>query len=395
MNGFHSITIPQLNVNDDLVTLLEWSVPHGTRVEADTPISVLETSKAANELCAEQPGVLYHLVAPVQKVKVGDEIGLIGPSIAEIEAYLAERSARSAAAREAVRPAAVQTTPKARRMMDERGITEADIIASGIQGAIKEKDVIAYLHRHRQPETQSVHPNPDPSMIPPVIQALTENQGALSDHEAAIAGALSISCCTALLTTADIDLDLAAVNSWIACACDAGQMVTVLHCIIAAVARALMRFPRLRSFYSGRQVHCYRECAVAFVVQSIDGRLFTPVIRSADTLSVAEIARQCHALTMKVNRHTIRQDDLTGGAFAISYIASPPLRSFRALPNAWQSSALAVAGQRTKLALVDGRCTEVPVSTLTLTYDHALCDGVYAAEFLHALSDELNRLVHD
>jgi pyruvate/2-oxoglutarate dehydrogenase complex dihydrolipoamide acyltransferase (E2) component len=48
-----------------------------------------------------------------------------------------------------------------------------------------------------------------------------------------------------------------------------------------------------------------------------------------------------------------------------------------ALPNLGQSAILGVSAEHGD------------VVTLTLSYDHALCDGVYAANFLRAVADAL------
>jgi pyruvate/2-oxoglutarate dehydrogenase complex dihydrolipoamide acyltransferase (E2) component len=393
MNGIHSITIPQLNVNDDTVTFVEWSVPHGTVVDTQTPVSVVETSKAANELCAEHSGVLYHLVTPVRKVKVGEEIGVVGPSLPEIEIFLSERAAAQAVRQQAVVQAPAITS-KARRLMDEYGVTEADMADAGILGAIKEKDVLAYLGA-KDAYRKNISSHPISSSLPPGIQALVDDQGPLPDHEAAVADVLTASCQSLLLTTAELEVDCSSINAVLARARDEGRMLTFQHCIIACAGRALKKFPRLKSVYHGRSVYCYHDCAIGFVVKSLAGDLYTPVIRSCDEAGLADIARQSHALTMKINRGAVQQEDLTGGCFTVSHIASPVLRSFRALPNRFQSAVLAVAGERSILRLINGICAEVPVCTLTLSYDHALCDGMYAAEFLHALVSELKTLTYE
>ncbi|HLP16759.1 MAG TPA: 2-oxo acid dehydrogenase subunit E2 [Bacteroidota bacterium] len=397
MNGIHPITVPQLNVNDETAKFIEWTVPHGTYVETNTPVSVVETSKAANELCAEHAGVLYHLVAPIKTVNVGQEIGMIGPSIPEIEMFLSRRASEAGIKAGAPCDAQQQSvvTPKALRLMEEHAITESDLHASGVRGAIKEKDVRDYLLRVRNASENTTASGAASSsfVIPDVISALVEDDGPLSEHERAVADVLAESNRGVLLTTAEMELDLEAINAFLAVNRQEGHMLTLLHCMIAAAGRALNRYPRLRSFHRGHTIYRYKECSIGFVVKSISGDLYTPVIGRADARAVTEIARQAHALTMKINRDSIQQGDMSGGCFTISHIASPVLRSFKALPNHWQSAILAVTGQRSKLVLgPDGRVVELPVCTLTLSYDHALCDGMYAAGFLQALITELNTL---
>ncbi|MGE5313296.1 MAG: 2-oxo acid dehydrogenase subunit E2 [Acidobacteriota bacterium] len=390
MNGIHAIVVPQLNVNDDTVRFVEWAVPHGTSVGIETPVSVVETSKAAAEVCAESSGVLYHLVAPGKKVHVGDELGLIGPSMDEIERFLADRTRSEPPPMSREEGGQPEVTVRARLLMEASGISELEMRARGVRGAIKEKDVRAYLSAREANGAARERP-----VLPESIRLRVDELGPLSEHEAAVADVLSVSRQSLLLTSASRDIRLSSINAFIRRSQESGCMLTLLHCIIGAASRALKKFPRLRSIYYSRSVYCYRSCDIGFVVRSLDGRLFTPVVREADTLPVEEIARRSTALAMKANRGSLREEDSAGGCFTISHIAEPPLLSFQALPNQYQSAILAVAGERASVELLDGKCREIRLCTLTLSYDHTLCDGMYAADFLHTLDDELNRLSHE
>jgi 2-oxoglutarate dehydrogenase E2 component (dihydrolipoamide succinyltransferase) len=228
--------------------------------------------------------------------------------------------------------------------------------------------------------------------LPEHMRPLVDDDGPLSEHERAVAGMLAERTNRLELTSADIELDLSPINAWLAVARQEGQMLTLLHLAIAAAGRALVQFPRLRSIHAGRTIYRYKDCSVGFIVKSVKGDLFAPVIQSSDLKSVQEIARQVQGLTMKINRGTIGHENLRGACFSISHIASPVLHSFKALPGVGQSAMCTIAGERTRLALINGRCVEVPVCTVSLIYDQVLCDGMYVAEFLAAFVSAFNKL---
>jgi pyruvate dehydrogenase E2 component (dihydrolipoamide acetyltransferase) len=130
----------------------------------------------------------------------------------------------------------------------------------------------------------------------------------------------------------------------------------------------------------------YRSVDVAIVVRSGDGRLYTPVIRGADRADVAAIATASQAATLAVMRHTIKQEDLEGACFTVSHVPVEGTMRVVAIPNDGQSAVLGISAERTSVAFENGAAVAVPVVTLTLTYDHTLCDGVYAANFLAAVA---------
>jgi pyruvate/2-oxoglutarate dehydrogenase complex dihydrolipoamide acyltransferase (E2) component len=66
---------------------------------------------------------------------------------------------------------------------------------------------------------------------------------------------------------------------------------------------------------------------------------------------------------------------------------------FVALPNRYQSAILAISGERPVAAIIDGNLAERPTATLTLSYDHQLCDGMYAADFLDTLVSEMENML--
>ena len=170
-------------------------------------------------------------------------------------------------------------------------------------------------------------------------------------------------------------------------------MVSILHLAIAALGRALPEHPRLMSFVEGGQVYTYRSTNVALVVRTQDGKLFTPVLRDVDKLDLVATGKACLEATLAVHRARISPQDLEGACFTVSHIPISSVTRFAALPNRYQSAILAISGERTMAAIVDGNLAQVPTVTLTLSYDHQLCDGIYAATFLDLLAKEMENML--
>jgi pyruvate dehydrogenase E2 component (dihydrolipoamide acetyltransferase) len=82
--------------------------------------------------------------------------------------------------------------------------------------------------------------------------------------------------------------------------------------------------------------------------------------------------------------------DAGGASFTVSLIATPNVESFVALPPPLQTAILSLGATRQEVELTAAGPIARPVATATVTYDHALCDGVAVAEFCAALDRALN-----
>jgi pyruvate/2-oxoglutarate dehydrogenase complex dihydrolipoamide acyltransferase (E2) component len=361
------LVVPQVNVNDDTVLLVRWSVAQHALVAAGDLVCEVETSKASAEVTADRGGVLVQSAAPPTRVRIGETIGAIGPTREAADAFLA-----SVAVSTSPTDSTVNATAKARALAARHGVSLAAVAQSGVVGTIKESDIQRLVG-------------------PPGLGKYVEPAGPIPAFDAAVAANLRRSIGHLILASVDADCELTAARATIDQALAAGRMTSLLHLVIAAAARVLPRFPRLTSFAYDGLVYRYRALDIAFVARTPDGRLYTPVIRSADRLDLAEIAKAAQAQTLHVMRGSIAAADLEGACFTISHVPIGGTTRVAALPSFGQSAILGVAAERGSLRLVDGAAVERPVVTLTLSYDHALCDGVYAATFLAELTTALER----
>ena len=364
------LVVPQVNVNDDTVRLARWSVPDGATVAAGDAVCDVETTKAASEVTADVAGVLVQSATAGDQVAVGAVIGAIGPTREAAAAFLAARVATD-------RPVAGSgATPKAAALAAQHGVSLDQVRAVGVQGTIKETDVRRFVDASAK-------------ALPAGLAKYLVHEGAVPGFDAAIAANLRRSTEGLILTSVDMDCRLSAAHVVIKEAQASGRMVSLLHLVIAAVGRGLPSFPRLTSFVWEGSLYRHTAVDVAFVARAADGRLFTPVLRSVDQLTVADIAKASQAAAMRAMRGTAKADELEGAAFTISQVPVPGTTRVMALPSFGQSAILGVSAERTAVAWVDGAAVAQPVVTFALSYDHALCDGVYAANFLSALVKDL------
>ena len=166
---------------------------------------------------------------------------------------------------------------------------------------------------------------------------------------------------------------------------DGQPSVTLTTLLIKASAWALCQHPGVNAAYQDGQVAEWDEVNVG-VATAIEAGLIVPVIRQADRLGMRRIAGRLADLTSRAREGRLKIEDLQGGTFTVSNLGMFGIDQFTAILNPPQAAIVAV-GRVAKRAVVaaDDRVEVRPVTTLTLTADHRVLDGVAAAQFLATL----------
>jgi pyruvate/2-oxoglutarate dehydrogenase complex dihydrolipoamide acyltransferase (E2) component len=367
---------PRLNANDEVVTVARWLVPDRAAVRAGQAIAEIETEKATAELVADAEGELVQDVTAGTKVPIGAALAYVGDPAA-IEAAREPRTAGRVPA--GSHP--LKATAKARALATTHGIDLSSVAASG--ETIKERDVASAL-----------------ALRAGRVQASAEDgeivsAGKASAHQLRVARNLREALAAGLFTTLAYTLDLRGPQAVIASELAQGRTASLLNVLLLGLARTLPEFPRLASWL-GRDGEMWRQrdIDIAFAVRSAAGELQAPAVRRVDQLGLADIARACARLAKSAMRGKLDAKDTGGACFTVSLIALPNVESFVALPAPFQSAILSVGAERRQVETAQGQAqnqiTGRPVATATVTYDHAMCDGLYVAEFCAALDRNMN-----
>lgn len=167
-------------------------------------------------------------------------------------------------------------------------------------------------------------------------------------------------------------------------ASDAGR-VSVNDLVVKAAALALIEVPEVNvSFMPEGMLH-HRHADVAVAV-AIKGGLTTPIVRSAETKSVADIAVELRDLAARAQTFKLQPDEYTGGTFTVSNLGMFGVTSFGSIINAPQACILSVGAARTRPVLRDGKLADERFMAVTLTCDHRAVDGATGARWLQAFT---------
>jgi pyruvate/2-oxoglutarate dehydrogenase complex dihydrolipoamide acyltransferase (E2) component len=384
-----SVRVPQVDVNDVEMVLVEWRVEQGKTAAVGQVLCVLETAKATHELAAEAAGIVHHLADAGSTVRVGEVIALVGPSLAAIEAELAAQRARATQAAQPAPDTANEprATPRAKELAVEHGVELAQVPHQG--ELIKERDVRDFVASRGPASAGKPVVARAESPLPAQIAPLVEDQGELPRHKAAVARHLAATQAEVIYATVEVDVRL---DKPLYLLEDDGSGASLFHLVLHTTARVLRDYPLLRSFRRGQRVWRWKETALAFTLVDVerDHRLVTPVVHRADELSLADLAAECLELSLAAYRGELAAEKLTGGAFTVSMLTGLEVTRFTALQNQFQSAVLAVGSPRERVVREEfGDFAVERFLTLTLAYDHGLCDGYYGGSFLTRLKQAL------
>jgi len=159
--------------------------------------------------------------------------------------------------------------------------------------------------------------------------------------------------------------------------------ISVNDMIIKAMAMALQKVPNANATWTEQGVLRHRSSDIGVAV-SIDGGLFTPVIRHSEVKSLSEISNEMKDLAGRARNRRLAPHEYQGGTTSISNLGMMGIKAFDAVINPPHSSILAV-GAGEKRPVIKGDVIEIAtMMSCTLSCDHRVIDGVLGAELIDA-----------
>lgn len=395
------VRIPATGNEGADVVLTEWSVVPGTEVTAGQTVAVVETAKASLDIEAPCDGVLLAALVPagreVAEHQVVAVIGAPGDVTPDPAPTGAPRSEDGDGARDRV-----AASPRARTLAARRGMDLAEMTGSGPGGRVLAADVTRLA---RAAPTASV-PSPDTSYSAgaprsgPTPSPPTPADGAPHELEPTdvvpvrgirrITGDRMLSSLrsTAQLTLtrcADATALLAFRERWReAPASMALPPLTVNDLLLFSMARTLARHGEANAHLVGEEIRHYSRVDLGFAVQT-DRGLLVPVIRGAEGLGLAALARAAHDLTERGRAGELAAAELAGATSTVTNLGSRGVLWFTPVLAPPEVVILGVGARTADPADPQRR----PALPLSLTFDHRALDGADAADLLADVADDI------
>ncbi len=384
------------------VEIATWLVSDGDYVEKDQAIAEVDSDKATLELPAEAAGVITLKAEEGDAVAVGDVCCLIDtdaerPAGAATPAPKPEAAPAPAAAptpAPAPAPAAAapqgapanahvagHASPAARKAMADAGLPTGSIQGTGRDGRVLKQDVLAALAAGF-----------DASNVRSGWAGSRETRREkMSMLRRKVAERLvSVKNETAMLTTFN-EVDMKPVMDLRKKHKDAfreqfGVGLGFMGFFTKAVTTALAEFPAINAQIDGKELIYHDYADVCIAVSSPKG-LMVPVVRNAETMSLAEIEAEIKRLAIRARDGELTVDEMQGGTFTItnggvfgSMLSTPII-------NPPQSAILGMHNIVERPVAVDGKVEIRPIMYVALSYDHRIVDGKESVGFLYMIKE--------
>ncbi len=382
-----SVVMPALEMAQETGKLISWLKKEGETVAKGEPLLEIETDKAVMEVESPGDGVLAGIkVEAGAEVQVGRTIAWIvrpGEAVPTDEAPVESGRKSTAAATPTLAPTAASSvvtvpatrelkgSPKARRLAAEHGVDLGRLQGSGPGGEILAADILAAAQK------QGAAPAADPgSTVARLMAERTTQSWTTVPHFFLVR-----------------EVDATALNEARArMSRESGQSgrtkVSHTDLLVALVAKALAKHPRMNATWSGTGVRTNSEINIAIAV-AVEGGVVAPVIPYADKAELFQIAARREEIVDRARNGKLRPQDLAGGTFTISNLGMFGVDAFSAVITPPQAAILAVGRIADRVVAVKGQPAVRPMMTLTLSSDHRVVDGARAAEFLRDLAESI------
>ncbi|MFC0305692.1 2-oxo acid dehydrogenase subunit E2, partial [Rhizorhabdus histidinilytica] len=162
-----------------------------------------------------------------------------------------------------------------------------------------------------------------------------------------------------------------------------GVKLSVNDLLIKALAVALMEVPDCNVSFAGDTLIQYKRADISVAV-AIPGGLITPIIKGADTKSVAAIATEAKDLAQRAKEGKLQPHEYQGGTASISNMGMFGIKQFTAVINPPQAMIMAVGAGEKRPYVVDDALSTATVMSVTGSFDHRAIDGAVGAQLMQA-----------
>ena len=441
------VEMPELGESVTEGTITTWLKEVGDMVEVDEPLLEVSTDKVDTEIPSPVEGTILEILAEEDDtVEVGDVIVIIGDADASVEendADEAEEAEEPAEEKAEEKPEPKKEEPKAekdektekaesknasakvnngdnvpyvtplvRKLADKHGVDLSSVEGTGVGGRIRKQDVLAAAEGGKAEGTAAAAAKGDEKAAPKGPRANWSTKS-VDPAKAELIGTTqrvnrireitAAKMVESLQTTAQLthvqEIDVTRVAELRKKVKPAfvekhGANITYLAFFIKATAEALVSHPNVNASYDAdaKEITYHSDVNIGIAVDTPMG-LLVPVIKKAQDMNLADIAKAITDLASRARDKKLRPDDLSGATFTVTNIGSEGALLDTPVLTPPQAGILGTAAIEKRPVIV----TEDGIDSIAIrqmcylpfTYDHQLIDGADAGRFVTTIKDRI------
>jgi 2-oxoglutarate dehydrogenase E2 component (dihydrolipoamide succinyltransferase) len=400
------VKVPSPGESISEVQLANWLVEDGSFVEKDQEIAEVDSDKATLSISAEQSGAIKILVAKGMSVEVGAVVCTIetdGKAPAEKpEKEVPPSKIETPSLPKEILPIEPETklhlSPLAKKLLESNKLSEQEFINFLKNYRFGKSDVEFFLEEKNNIPS-SPHPLIPPSYSPTILQS--SSLGGTRETERKKMSTLRVKLAerlvsvrneTAMLTTFN-EVNMTPIMKIRQQYKDIfkekhGISLGFMSFFTKAVTEALQHFPQVNAQIDGDEIVYHNFADIGIAVSTPKG-LMVPILRNAETMSIAGIELKIKELATKARDNKISLDEMKGGTFTItnggvfgSMLSTPII-------NPPQSAILGMHNIVERPVAINGQVEIHPIMYVALSYDHRIIDGRESVSFLVKVKEML------
>jgi 2-oxoisovalerate dehydrogenase E2 component (dihydrolipoyl transacylase) len=404
------VVMPQLGESVHEGTISRWLVKPGDKVTEFEPLLEVDTDKVSAEVPSPVSGILREIIAKEgETVQAGAEIAVVdvgadgeqaaapvptpAPAAASPAAEVnpAPRPATTPAPAPAPAPTPAPVldggehrySPAVQMQASELGVDLSKVQGTGIGGRVTKKDVEQFAATAK---TTPAIKAPAPPTATPVAPSEGDQVVQLTRVRRLIAENMvrSKSTIPHAWQTQEADMSGVVANrnaNKAAFQNQEGFSLTYLPYVMAATLSALREHPEVNSTFNETELIIHRDINLGVSV-GLEDTLVVPVIRRADGLSIAGLARAVNDIATRARNKQLKADDLSGGTFTVNNSGTFGTLFSYSVINPGQAGILTMEAIVDRPMAVKGMIGIKPMMYLCFSFDHRVLDGLKAARFL-------------
>lgn len=416
------IKMPNLGTTVDEVKIIKWLKNIGDKIERGEPIVEVETDKATMEVESYLAGYLKKIAIDTGATAaagsvvayMGDEADVLEETAA-VESKPLDIEIKASGKTEAVNATQVKISPMIKKLAEKYALDISKIIGTGPEGLILKEDIMLAAASGQSSHGQSASGQYASGQSVPVQSAPGQSSSGQSDHnnsgrtikqsEAvddtpqlvpftrngfAVANAMTRSKSGIPHVYFSIDVDATSMKKQRE---SSGKKYSYNAMLLFNIVKSLVNYPYLMARYDEKGRIMAKAANIGIAVAKGD-ELYVPVVKNIvdGENELSRIEQEINRLTRLVASGDIKQEDISGGVFTLTNLGSYGISAFSAVINPPEVGILAAGAVRDSVVVENGGIIVRPIITLTLSVDHRVVNGNYAAQFLNQLKENLERM---
>jgi 2-oxoglutarate dehydrogenase E2 component (dihydrolipoamide succinyltransferase) len=438
------LVMPKMGESIIEATILNWVKKEGDQVEVDDTIVEIATDKVDSEVPSPVAGTIEKILfEPDETVEIGKVIAIINTEGEEAEASPATGDSKTTENGQAPgeqdkepkpqeeprrQPATAQTggttiesgsgsrfySPLVRNIAETENISLDEleqIPGTGAKGRVTKKDILAYVENRTGAPTQQPKTPAQPQTTTtqqPQVTATNGQSGKsvggdveiveMDRMRRMIADHMVRSKQTSPHVTSFVEVDVTNIVKWRSRNKAKfmeryGEKITFTPFFIEAVAKAIKDFPNINMSVDGNNLIIKKNINIGMAAAMNNGNLIVPVIKNADFLNLAGLAKQVNDLASRARDNKLKPDEIQGGTFTLTNVGTFGNVMGTPIINQPQVAIIATGAIRKKPAVVETEHGDLiavrHMMFLSHSYDHRVVDGYLGGSFVQRVGQYL------